>query len=185
MSETTVRNYALEPARCDELTPMRVKFAREMAIHGDRARAAANSNLTKSKTRGALVAGANRQLALEVVQEEIEKQRKIVNSALDISEKRILAEVSCVAFGNICDIFDSKGGMKPISDLSEHTRRAIKSVKVKTGMAGDEVISIEMHPKLPALQQLIAIKGMADGAKDKGIRVKIELGSPRNKSNEE
>lgn len=170
----TTRNFALEPARDDELTPQRLRFAREIALHGDRLRAASSGGISTATTKSGLTSAANRLLSLDAVQDEIEKQRKLINSALNISDKRILAELASVGFGNICDIFDSKGGMKNIAELSEHTQRAIKSVRVKIGAAGDEIVSIEMHPKLPALQQLVSIKGMADNKKQ-DIKIKVEL----------
>lgn len=151
-------------------TPLKRAFAKEMAKHGKREKAAIAAGVALHHAQDAAA-----HLAIQpIVQDMIEEERQKLASKLDISDRRILAEIAAVGFGNICDVFDDQGRMRNVKQLNKATQRAIKSVRVKISQAGDEIVSIEMHPKLPALQQLVAIKGM-DKESNKGVRIKVDL----------
>ena len=118
-------------------------------------------------------------LEREDVQHKIATERKRLRGVLDVSDRRVVAEIAAIGFGNICEVFNEDGSLKPIKELSEATQRSIKTLKVKVTQDDEEVtqqiVTIEMHPKLPALQQLVAIKGLGDGEKNKEVKVKVDI----------
>lgn len=117
------------------------------------------------------------------VQLKLEIERKRLRGILDVSDKRVVAEIAAIGFGNICEVFNDDGSLKPINELSEASQRAIKTLKVKvteeitesSERITQQIVTIEMHPKLPALQQLVAIKGLGDGEKNKEVKVKVDI----------
>lgn len=110
--------------------------------------------------------------------------RQAQSAKLDISENRILAEMAAIGFSNAANLFDEHGCPKNIADMDIPTQRAIKKVTTKryierTG-AGDndyeevEIQTIELHPKLPALQKIAEIKGMT-APDDKNLQRPVEV----------
>lgn len=118
----------------------------------------------------------------------LEQVREKQAAKLDISENRILAEMAAIGFSNAANLFDEHGRAKRINDMDIPTQRAIKSVKVKryierTGSGDDdyeevEIQTIELHPKLPALQKIAEIKGMCapkDDGKHRPVNVNVNI----------
>lgn len=147
-----------------KLAKKRAEFARLYALTGD----ATNSRLQA----GYASHKANRQEAYKLLQEPniqlaVEHYKAEAAKKLDISENRILAEMAAIGFSNIANL----ANMTCLSDIQNAdvaTQRAIKSMKTRRYLEGRgddavevEIISIEMHPKLPALQKIAEIKGMA------------------------
>ena len=111
-----------------------------------------------------------------------------VSKKLDISENRILAEMAAMGFSNVANLFNEHGGHKRIDQMDKATQRAIKKVKtrryVERNGPGDddfeevEIMEIEMHPKLPALQRIAEIKGMAapkDAERHRPVNVNVNI----------
>jgi len=114
--------------------------------------------------------------------------RKEKAAKLDISENRILAEMAAIGFSNAANLFDDNGAPKKIADMDVPTQRAIKKVVTKryierTGGGDDdfeevEIQTIELHPKLPALQKIAEIKGMCapkDTEKHRPVNVNVNI----------
>lgn len=144
---------------------------------------------TNNKTLSAIKAGYNearackegiRLLKRDDVIDMLEVERARLRGRVDVSDRRLFAEIGAIGFGNICDLTNEDGTLKPLNNLPEATQRAIKSIKIKNvknedGEYVQQVVGIEMHPKLPALQLLVAIKGLDDSEASKETRIKIDI----------
>ena len=91
------------------------------------------------------------------VQSRIGELKKKKAEKINISENRILEEIAAIAFSDVGELEGEYGGFIGLKHLKPATRRAIRSIKYKRfiedGKAG-EIISIEFHPKLPALEKI-------------------------------
>lgn len=184
--------YAIIPISNGEdikLTFKRDIFARYYAQTGDAANSRiqagfkGHSNAFRNSNEGYKL------LQYKEVQRAVEYYRSKLSEKMDISENRLLAEMAAMGFSNIAKLFHDNGDMKKIAEVDEATQRAIKSVKtrrqiVRNGKELDdydeyEIQQIDLHPKLPALQQIADIKGMTK-AKDKeherNVTVTVNIG---------
>jgi len=65
-----------------------------------------------------------------MVDELLEKKRK--DRLNMVTEKRVKAELACLAFVDPLQLFDDAGDLKPLKDIPEDIRRAITSVDILT-----------------------------------------------------
>jgi hypothetical protein len=111
---------------------------------------------------------------------ELKKKR---SQKLDISENRVLAEIAAIAFSDVGELEDEQGGFKGLRNLSPATRRAVKSVRFKRYIEGTgenarevEIVQVDMHPKLPALEKICEIKGIiAPKVAEKQVNVTVNV----------
>ncbi len=94
----------------------------------------------------------------------IEYFRSKFNDALDISEKRVLAELAACGLYNIADAFDDEGKMLKPHEMTPATSRAMQSYRCKTTTdnEGNEITQAEVMfaNKISALKTIAEIKGM-------------------------
>ena len=113
------------------------------------------------------------------VQKAYEHHKVMIGRKIDISENRILAEIAAIGFGNLRDAVKD-GRFMDIEEMSEATQRAIKKIKVrrlvkKHGEEPEEILEIEMHPKQPALETIMKLKGMKQDNKNQPISVTVNI----------
>ncbi|MCX6178156.1 MAG: terminase small subunit [Chlorobiales bacterium] len=157
------------------LTPKQDQFCREYLVDMNATQAAIRAGYS-AKTADRIGAELLGKTWVSAMVEELKKKRA---EKLDISENRILAEIASIAFSNVGDLVDDNGKFIEIKKLKPSTLRAIKSVRrkrfVEDGREG-EIISIEFHPKLPALEKICEIKGItAPPVQQRPVEVTINV----------
>lgn len=91
-----------------------------------------------------------------------QKRTAVVTKAdkkFDITIDRVLLELSRIAFGDIRQIFDDKGQLKPVHELTDDVAAAIASIEVEERYSRDGVLEgyvrkIKKADKLKALDML-------------------------------
>jgi hypothetical protein len=166
------------------LTHKRETFARLFVQYGDASKAYREAFPSSIKWLDKTVwEAASRILKNSKVLARIDELKKKRALKLDISENRIIAEIAAIAFSDVGQLEGDDGGFKGLKALDPATRRAIKSVKYKRYLEGKgegaqlvEVTSIEMHPKLPALEKICEIKGIiAPPKQERPVEVTINV----------
>ena len=100
------------------------------------------------------------------VSEYLEQKRIQAEEKVDISEERILRELSYMAFLDPKDYRNEDGSIKNIHDMPEGARRALASIETNTAVSkeNDEVLfvthKIKHYEKNRALELLMKEKGM-------------------------
>lgn len=168
-----------------KLSKQQADFARLFAVSGD----ATNSRLQAGYSdHKANINEAYKLLQNPKIQQAVEHYKSEASKKMDISENRILAEMASMGFSNVAKLFNENGGHKRIQDMDKATQRAIKKVKTRrylerTGpddedMEEVEIMEIEMHNKLPALQKIAEIKGMTapkDADQHRPVNVNVNI----------
>lgn len=113
---------------------------------------------------------ACRMMARPTVLAEVERLRAELLADADARVDELLRDTRCIATSNICEMVEGEGDdfrIKPLSALSEDQQRAIAQIRIDaTGGTGDgerrRVLrtTIKLHPKVPALELLMKVKGM-------------------------
>lgn len=108
---------------------------------------------------------------------EASQLRRAHPDSEEISNERIKAEESCIAFSNIKDLYNEDGSFIPIPDLPDHVSRAIREFEgvIIDGEDGKRVCfikKIRFYDKGDSLQRLERIQGML---KDVDVNVNVTL----------
>lgn len=157
------------------------EFARLFALTGNASKSRIDAGFKANKNTDINAKHAYNLLQRPVVQQAYEYHKRRIARKIDISENRILAEMASIGFSNIANMF-SNGNLKSIEEADEATQRSIKSIKIrryvnKQGKDSDEmeVIAIETHPKLPALNKIAEIKEMTKPESNQAINVTVNI----------
>lgn len=163
-----------------QLTHKRETFARLYVEQGDASKAYREAFPSSQKWKNSSVwESASKLLNDTKVSSRIAELKGKRAQKLDISENRVLAEIAAIAFSDVGELVADGGGFVGIKQLKPAARRAIRSVKYKKfmedGRAG-EIISIEFHPKLQALEKICEIKGItAPPVQQRSAEVNINI----------
>jgi hypothetical protein len=88
---------------------------------------------------------------------------------VDGKKEAVLEELEILGSSKITDVlsWDQTGGVSviPSYDLPEHTRKAIKKIKIRPTKDGNE-IEVEMHDKMSALRLLSKHYGLLENLSD-------------------
>ena len=111
--------------------------------------------------------GANL-LQMPNVQDAVRKEVQRRNRRIEITQDRVLEELSVVAFGNLAEFFEDFGkgrslSVKPKDDLTEDQQRQMASIS-ESLRGGQRTLKFRAHDKLRALTLLAQYMGMLDGA---------------------
>lgn len=161
-----------------KINAMQWEFARLFALTGNATQSRLKANYVDYNS-GKNSEEAYKLLQKELVQRAYEHHKHILGRKIDISENRILAEVAAIGFGNLRDTV--KGGrLLGLEEMPEATQRAIKKIQVRRLVhrkdeEPEEIVSIEMHPKLPALETIMKLKGMTEENKNQPINVTVNI----------
>jgi translation elongation factor EF-G len=167
-----------------KLTQKRETFARLYVEYGDASKAYREAFPSAQKWKDQAVwVKASELLKDGKVSVRIEELKQKRAQKLDISENRLLAEIAAIAFSDVGELADEQGGFKGLKSLSPAMRRAIKSVRFKRYVEGKgeeaqqvEIIQVDMHPKLPALERICEIKGItAPKGTEKPVAVTVNV----------
>jgi len=103
-------------------------------------------------------------LKLPKIKEAIDLRREELMQRLNITPERTLAEFACSAFFDPSTLFDEKGNLLSIHSISETSRRAISSIKVRKQHFGetddngkkilDDVVEIKLNDKTKNLESI-------------------------------
>jgi phage terminase small subunit len=103
-----------------------------------------------------------------------DEYERLTGTALGFAEvtaKRIVEEVACLAFLDVGELFNDDGSMKSVPELDEHVRRAFNGVE-KT----DDGLKLKAPDKLRALELLGKLKGVDLFGKDEaGTNVTVVI----------
>lgn len=119
---------------------------------------------------------AQRVLRNANVAEEIERRRRVASRKLDLSMGRVLAEVYAIAFSNVGAALDPETGrLLPLREMPvgmQHAISELTEVEIPTEEGPIIKRKLKLHPKWPALRQMIELSGVARalGAADDGAR---------------
>ena len=80
---------------------------------------------------------ASRLLGNARVQAYLQESTEKAMKKFDITEERILQELGCIAFLDFAELVDSKGNLKDINDIPEHSRRAIAGLEISEIFEGE------------------------------------------------
>ena len=117
-----------------ELNDRHRRFADEYLI--DFNGAAAYARAGYSATGNAAYASASRLLAREDVQAYLTVRRQEAKDAATVSQAAVLDRLAKLALGDIRELFDERGCMKPIQDLTPDQAALIQGVEVFEEMEG-------------------------------------------------
>lgn len=140
--------------------PQWEKFAQEYVMDFDKKRAALAAGYCKdSKNEASIYTISlelyNREVIRARIKELLEERRK----EYDITEARVLQEMSRIAFSDITEIIQSFGPdgvvYKDIKDIPKRIRPAIKSISTTANG-----IQVTFHDKIGSLEQLAKFLGM-------------------------
>jgi phage terminase small subunit len=130
------------------MTPKEISFAE-------------NYLCTFNATEAAKLAGYSERSARQIgyenltkpyIQEYIKNKTEANLEMLEITQERVLAELSKIAFANVTDLFEEDWELKSLTDIPKEKSAAIKSLtKTQTG------VKVNMHDKLGALLKLLEL----------------------------
>jgi translation elongation factor EF-G len=107
----------------------RETFSRLYVEHGDASKAYREAFPASQKWKeNTLYSSASKLLKDPKVSTRISELKQKRSQKLDISENRVLAEIAAIAFSDVGELSDDKGGFKGLKNLSPAMRRAVKSV---------------------------------------------------------
>jgi len=96
-------------------------------------------------------------------------RRVLSSNRVDGKKEAVLEELEILGSSKITDVlsWDQTGGVSviPSYDLPEHTRKAIKKIKIRPTRDGNE-IEVEMHDKMSALRLLSKHYGLLENLSD-------------------
>lgn len=91
----------------------------------------------------------SRMLSNVDIEKYIQERSKNFLEKLEITQERVLVELSRIAFANVTDLFEDDWKLKSLSDVPKETTAGIKNLtKTETG------VKVEMYDKLGALLKL-------------------------------
>lgn len=125
----------------------------------------------KCKSDATAGTNARRLLQNAAVKSEIARRTAEISSKVDVNAARLLQEIKLVAYSDIANLLeeaeDGTARMKPWSEIPEHARRAIASIKVKRYREGTgpdarrvEVTEFKLWGKTAAHDQIARHLGM-------------------------
>lgn len=111
------------------MTNAQKRFCDEYLIdfNATRAYKVAYPNCKKDETASA---AGSRMLGNVKVKEYIAEKQKEMQERTEITQYRIIRELSNIAFFNIKDIYNENGTLKKVTELDDETARAISGVKI-------------------------------------------------------
>lgn len=143
-------------------------FARYFALSGNATKARLKAKYKDNKNTNKVE--AYKLLQNPTIQEAYEHHKVLLSRKIDISENRLIAETAAIGLSNPKDVMRGAEFI-PLEEMPEATQRAIKKVTTKDG----EIIAIEFHPKLPALQTIMELKGMKETKNNQPIQVTVNI----------
>lgn len=84
---------------------------------------------------------------------------------LNTDRRRVMEELARIGFGDLSELFDSSGAIKPIKDWSPNARRSVSSYKcteVETASGVKTTFEVKVWDKNSALEKLAKIMGLYD-----------------------
>ncbi|MBM4072843.1 MAG: terminase small subunit [Planctomycetes bacterium] len=168
-------------AALESLNPRQRRFVEEYLIDLNAAKAYGRAGY---RAHGASADAAAWRLLRNVkVAAAIREAQQARSTQTGIKSSQVLEEISHVAFSDIGDVLDFSGPnlkVRPASEIPEHARRAIASMKVHRKIEGTgdnarevEVTEIKFWNKLGALDQAGRHLGLFDDAQD-SVTVNVE-----------
>ena len=150
------------PAKPRKLTPRQRKFASEYPKDLNGQQAAIRAGYAPESAQ----VEASRLLSKAIIAEAVEVKVSKALTIADVTAQRTLQELARCAYGDIAELFDVTGNLKPVQEISEDARRSIQSIEVikKNAEAGDGhtdvVHKVRLADKLKALEILAKYCGL-------------------------
>lgn len=133
------------------------KFCREYLIDYNATQAAKRSGYS-AKTAGSI---GERLLKNVEIQKRIEKMKAKDAAKSEITRERIIAEYAKLAFGDVRNVFNEDGSVKPITELDDTTAAMLTGFDMeKKGLLGMDVTKkIKLSDRRAALDSLCKVLG--------------------------
>jgi len=93
------------------------------------------------------------------VEARLREFQDAANTAFADTARRVVEEVSTIAFSDVGALLDDQGRFRPPEVLPAATRRAIEQIKVRHSPAGPVVTAVRLADKLRALDLLARLTG--------------------------
>ncbi len=143
------------------LTDKQKRFCDEYLANGMNATQAAISAGYSEKTARSI---AQENLTKHDIQTYISERQNKVSNKLEVTQERVIKELAKIAFGDIKNLFDDDGQLRPISELEDEVSASIagietaeenqavaeetfKSVKVRKVKGWDKLKALDMLSK--------------------------------------
>ena len=94
------------------------------------------------------------------VQAELARKLGPKFEAANVTSERVISELAAIAFGDIRDLYDDKGFLRPVSDWPGDVAASIASVEVEARFEGRGEDRVELDPvvKVRRLDKIAALK---------------------------
>ena len=110
-----------------------------------------------------------------LIQAELATLAKPHLKKAELSIESVLAELSGIVHLSISDYFDEHGSLIPLAELSEPSKRAIKSMDVRVTSNGDQIVRLQWYDKVKGIQLAMTKLGLFQEQIDPADQVKIVL----------
>lgn len=162
------------------LTEKQQRFADEYLVDFNAVEAYARAGY-KGK-RNVAASAASRMLAMPQVQAYLKKRQADLAAKHEVTIDAVIQRVAFMALGDIRGLFDERGNLKPMSDLTPEQASLIQGVdsfEVFEGK-GDERVSVGVTRKIRLVNRLDAVKALGQhlGMFQKKVEVSGPGGGP-------
>jgi phage terminase small subunit len=129
-----------------ELTDKQIKFCEEYLIDLNATQAAIRAGYSEKTARSI----ANENLTKPDIQNYLTERQKELKEETGITQKRVLQELSAIAFSDIRRFYDENGNLKSITELDDEAAAALAGVETEELFAGfgDDRAQIGMTKKI-------------------------------------
>jgi phage terminase small subunit len=137
------------------LTPKQQRFCDEYLI---------DLNATKAALRAGYsgaTALSGQLMLLPKIKHYLSDKIEEAQQKAQVTQGMIIAELAKVAFGSMGRLFDDKGQMKNMNEISEDDKAALWNLRVSE-KNGEMTFTIKMHNKMSALDRLAKYTGLYD-----------------------
>jgi phage terminase small subunit len=140
-----------------QLRPRQARFVREYLLDRNGTQAAIRAGYS-AKTAYGIASQLLRKLK---VRQQIAEAEDAYLAKLDVSAAKIRARLVIIGFGDVGDLFDAQGLLKPMTELTPEQRALIASIDVmeETEHRG-RVIKVRLRDQIRALELLARHKAM-------------------------
>lgn len=140
------------------LTAYRQRFVEEYMVDFNGAAAGLRAGANDSRA-------GSRMLFIPEVRAAIAARMRELRHTTNVTQERIVAQMARIAFGDIRELYDEEGNLRPLHELSEDQVAMIEGIDVLEGKAEDgnkllQTKRIKLAPKLQYLMQLGKFKGL-------------------------
>lgn len=138
------------------LTPKQQRFCQEYVIDLNGTQAAIRAGYSPSRARQT----GSRMVTNGDIQDEIERLQSAIAERLDITAERVIRGIARIAFADLRKLYDTRGRLKPITELDNDTAGALAGIEIDRDDKGIETRKVKIGDRLKALEMLVKHLGL-------------------------